>query len=259
MGKFKIAINQPAYLPWPGYLDRIANVDLFVVMDDVQFERGSLVNRNKIRDQHGWRWLTVPVKLKGHTASTISETRIDSTRLWAANHMKQIHHAYRRAPRFFENFKLLEQLYSHDTGTIGELCIFHLLGLWLPQYGIETPVQRMPRGLRHLHKTDLVPAICKHFGADEYLSGRLGADYMDMAKMDAAGISVSFDSWQPTPYPQIHGDFIPGLSILDYWMMEDRNPWESQSSSFLRTPMMKPSAVEEPSQLTLREETGYTS
>src|SRR3990167_9441185 len=109
--KMKIAINQPAYLPGSQYLDRIANADLFVVMDDTQFERGSLVNRNKIKDQHGWRWLTVPVNLKHHTVSTISETRIDNTRLWAANHMKQIYHAYRRAPRFFENFQLLGQLY----------------------------------------------------------------------------------------------------------------------------------------------------
>ena len=244
----KIAINQPAYLPWPGYLDRIANVDLFVVMDDTQFERGSLVNRNKIRDQHGWRWLTVPVKLKGHTASTISETRIDGTRLWAANHMKQIYHAYRRAPRFFENFKLLEQLYAHDTGTIGELGIFHLLGLWLPQYGIDTPVQRMPRGLRHLHKTDLVLAICKHFGADQYVSGSGGRDYLDVEKMKGAGVAVSWDSWRPTPYPQVHGDFIPGLSILDMWMNTEHNPWESQSSSFPLMPMMKCSDAEEPLQ-----------
>ena len=35
----KLCIMQPAYLPWPGYLDRIAQSDLFVVMDDVQFEQ----------------------------------------------------------------------------------------------------------------------------------------------------------------------------------------------------------------------------
>ena len=45
----KVSINQPAYLPWLGYFDRIAKSDLHVVLDHVQFEKNSMVNRNKIR------------------------------------------------------------------------------------------------------------------------------------------------------------------------------------------------------------------
>src|SRR3990167_5816778 len=246
----KLCIMQPAYLPWPGYLDRIAQSDLFVVMDDVQFERGSFINRNKIKDPHGWRWITVPVKLKGHMHSTIAETRIDATRRWAESHMKQIFHAYSRAPRFFENFKLLEQLYQHDSGTIADLCIFQLDALWLPQYGIKTQMVRMPRGLGHLHKTNLVLAICKHFGATEYLSGPLGMGYMDMNVREKNGLTVSFHDYTPPAYHQLWGDFIPGLSILDYWMNAEQNPWESQSLSLLPTLTMKPLEAEEPSPVT---------
>src|SRR3990167_9095701 len=106
--------------------------------------------------------------------------------------MKQIFHAYSKAPRFFENFKLLEQLYQHDKGTIADLCIFQLDALWLPQYGIKTRMVRMPRGLGHLHKTALVLTICKHFGATEYLSGLLGQGYMDMSVREKNGLAVSF-------------------------------------------------------------------
>ena len=37
-----VAIHQPLYFPWLGYLDRMARSDLFVVLDHVQFERRAL-------------------------------------------------------------------------------------------------------------------------------------------------------------------------------------------------------------------------
>ena len=44
----KISINQPAYIPWLGYYERIANSDVHIVLDHVQFEKNSMVNRNII-------------------------------------------------------------------------------------------------------------------------------------------------------------------------------------------------------------------
>ena len=44
-----VSINQPAYLPWLGYFHRIAISDIHIVLDHVQFEKNSFVNRNKIR------------------------------------------------------------------------------------------------------------------------------------------------------------------------------------------------------------------
>jgi len=53
-----VAIHQPNYLPWLGYLDRMAKADLFVVLDHVQFERRNYQNRTQIRvpidDTHTW-------------------------------------------------------------------------------------------------------------------------------------------------------------------------------------------------------------
>ena len=39
-----VAAHQPHYLPWLGYLDKIARADLFVVMDDLQFEPQNFQN-----------------------------------------------------------------------------------------------------------------------------------------------------------------------------------------------------------------------
>ena len=37
----KVAICQPTYLPWLGYFDLIDQVDVFILLDDVQFEKQS--------------------------------------------------------------------------------------------------------------------------------------------------------------------------------------------------------------------------
>ncbi|MBB6215358.1 hypothetical protein HNQ80_001447 [Anaerosolibacter carboniphilus] len=62
----KLAVHQPNYLPWPGYFSKIAQCDIFVILDMVQFPRGSSVaNRNLIKTPDGPQILTVPVKRKG--------------------------------------------------------------------------------------------------------------------------------------------------------------------------------------------------
>ena len=42
-----VAIHQPHYLPWLGYLHRMAQVDLFILLDHVQFERRNYQNRTR--------------------------------------------------------------------------------------------------------------------------------------------------------------------------------------------------------------------
>ena len=45
----KVAIHQPQYHPWINYYIKIAKADIFVFLDDVQFQKNGLQNRNKIK------------------------------------------------------------------------------------------------------------------------------------------------------------------------------------------------------------------
>ena len=67
-----IAIHQPNYLPWLGYFYKIANSDVFVFLDDVQFSKNSYTNRVQVfgKDEK-MRWLTVPVS--AHSGQSINE------------------------------------------------------------------------------------------------------------------------------------------------------------------------------------------
>ena len=57
----KVAIHQPQYLPWLGYLDKLDSADVFIILDTVQFKKHEWQNRNRIRTKEGWQWLTVPI------------------------------------------------------------------------------------------------------------------------------------------------------------------------------------------------------
>ncbi len=58
---------QPAFLPWQGFFALVAAADVFVVLDDFQFQRHSFHQRNRLRLPDGSEtWISVPV---AHTGS----------------------------------------------------------------------------------------------------------------------------------------------------------------------------------------------
>ena len=70
------AIHQPEYLPWLGFFKKMMNSKLFILLDDVQFEKKSWQSRNRIRTVNGTTFLSVPVN--AHLDSKINEVKIDN-------------------------------------------------------------------------------------------------------------------------------------------------------------------------------------
>ncbi|KTS72112.1 hypothetical protein NS274_21975 [Pseudomonas oryzihabitans] len=224
-----LAIHQPAYLPWLGYFDRIARVDRFVFLDTVQFEKNSFINRNRIKTPQGVQWLTVPVFGRGHLNSDLSETRIDNSRDWRRDHLKALALNYRRTAHFDSRFARLEALYAEPEELLSAWC-WRQLRFWLDELQIATPLLRASDLALQQRKSALVLEICQRLGAQHYLSGTLGRDYLDEAAFTDAGIRVEYQAFAPQPYPQLWGEFVAGLSIVDWWFNqpESSTPFRSQ-------------------------------
>ena len=47
--------HQPEYLPYIGFFNKIIHADKFVLVDNIQFNKISWQNRNKIRTVSGWQ------------------------------------------------------------------------------------------------------------------------------------------------------------------------------------------------------------
>lgn len=227
-----LSAHQPAYLPWLGLFDKIRRSDVFVYLDAVQFEKNSFTNRNRIKTPRGPLWLTVPVKLKGHTTSTLRDTLIDDTRNWRAKHLRSISQNYGQAPFFTTRYPRLEALYAASFDRLSDLCFAHLQ-FWLSEIGTERRIVRQSELPDMGAKSDLVLNLCRHFRADRYLSGALGRGYLDLGAFRASGIEVEFQDYRHPVYPQLQGDFLPNLAIVDLWMncREPSSIWRGGSAA----------------------------
>ena len=211
-----LAGHQPAFLPWPGYLARIRRADKFALVVGVQYEEKSYTNRNRIKTQDGVKWLTVPVKGHGKRHRAIKDVEVVDDPHWKKKHLKTIQQAYSKAPRFKENWPKIEDLYASFTGKyLVDICMESLY-FWIKEYRIRWPVLHINDSPSL--QTDGIIEMCKEYGCSTYLSGPLGRDYQDQKKWSEAGLTLEFDDYEAKPYSQLHGEFVPNLSILDMWM-----------------------------------------
>lgn len=210
-----VAIHQPHYLPWLGYLQRMAQADLFIVLDHVQFERGNYQNRTRIRLNCGIHgaahWLTVPVVQRSQK-ERIDEKRIDTRQDWAANHFETLRRAYGQAA-----VAPLRAIYETPWEHLVDLndAMLHFLRA---SFGIRTPLAYSSECGAVGAKSELVLNLCLAVGADALLVGLGGSrQYLDRAAFERAGVKLVFQQFEHPVYAQRGpGPFIPGLSAVDF-------------------------------------------
>lgn len=219
-------ISQSNYIPWKGYFDNLAQADVFVVFDDVQFTRRDWRNRNKIKTPNGTTWLTIPVKSKGKYHDKIHEIEVvDGS--WAEKHWKAIERNYRQAAGFSECGPELEQVYARCAGETHLTEINRLLlKSCCDLLGIDVEF----RDSRELgdagEKSDRLLSICRDLGVENYLSGPAAQCYLDVALFERNGIAVSWADYSNYPdYRQLHGPFVHEVSIVDLLLNEGREAW----------------------------------
>lgn len=210
-----VAIVQSNYIPWKGYFDLIAAVDEFVLYDDMQFTKRDWRNRNLIKTPQGTHWLTVPVRTRGRYHQSIRETEIlDGD--WAADHWKTLTLNYAKAPFFDEVAGLLAPLYLERSWNRLSDLNRTFLDAMCGYLGIETRLTwssdyQLPDG-----RSERLAGICAQARATEYVSGPAARDYLDLAAFAAHGITVRWFDYAGYPeYPQLWGEFVHGVSIVD--------------------------------------------
>ena len=60
--------------------------------------------------------------------------------------------------------------------------------------------------------------MCEKFNASAYLSGLGAADYHQPEEYRSRGIDLVYTDYQPVEYPQLYGEFVENLSVIDYVM-----------------------------------------
>lgn len=215
-----VAAHQPSFLPWLGYLDKIARADLFVVMDDLQYEAQNFQNRNRIKLNNGVGWLTVPLE-RGHQSDRICDKRIQNggspKQHWQRRMWSTLLVHYRRAPHFARHADELEEVFVRPWTHLLDLDL-HILDLARRWLGITTPVVLASSLELGGEKSERIIDLCRKVGARTYLSGAGGSTgYLDVAALGRAGVAVEWQSFHHPVYPQRYPElgFVPNLCFLD--------------------------------------------
>lgn len=207
-----VAIHQPQYLPWLGYLDKIDRADVFVLLDNVQYKKNEWQNRNRIKTSQGWQWITVPVLYR--FPQKINEVRVDNRQFWARKHLHTLMTNYSRAPYFPDLGPFFEEIYGQTWEYLVDINVQAIKYL-ITALGIQTELLLASRLSLREEPTERLIDICKAVGGDIYLAGRDGALYMDMSKFEREGIQVLSQDFQHPVYNQLFGEFEPNMSVVD--------------------------------------------
>ena len=218
-----VAIHQPNYFPWLGYFHKIAVSHVFVLLDDVQFPKGSFTNRVQIGPRAGPRWLTEPACVR--LGMTIQEVGL--VKGWQERHRRILHEAYRDSAHFNATWKWVDDALGAADGNCATVN-GALLRAACDYLSINTRIELASLAKVGAVGTERLIALVRHLGGTAYLSGKGGAKYQDDAAFATAGIELRYSSFKPQPYPQWEPDgFNPGLSILDalFHVGRDRTRW----------------------------------
>ena len=210
----KAAIHQIQY--WPGlrFFSKMRAADLFIYLDDVQFEKREFQNRNRIRTARGWQYLTAPVISKGRFSQKINEVELDNSAGWRAEHLRAIKLNYARAPFFNEHLPGLEALYARDYRLLSDLAL-STMDFLKEGFGIKTPVKFSSELKVEEASSARLARLCAAAGAGEYLSGSGAKAYLDPGVFSFAGIKISWQDFAPRQYTQAFPGFEPDMSALD--------------------------------------------
>ena len=211
-----IVVSQPTYLPWLGYFRIMKEADVFVFLDSVQFERRSWQCRNRIKSVKKWIWQTVPTHSKHGTF--IKDVEIDNTKPWQRQHWNALRTCYGKAPYFDLYAPFFRSVYEAKWTKLASLNIY-IIKYLLSQLGLSPSFLKSSDLKAKGAKTSLLLDICTMLDADRYVSTIGSKEYMQKDEAEKLfkdrGITLEFFEYKHPVYPQLFGDFVPYLSVVD--------------------------------------------
>ena len=192
----------------------IDSADIFVFYDDVQLDTRSWQQRNKIKTAQGWMWLTVPIIRQFGSRIRINETRIDNSTNWNKKHWESIRHHYSKAPFFNKYAPIFKETYEGMWEYLANLNIA-LIKEITKVTGLETKFMVSSELKVGGVKTERLVNLLKKIGATEYISSLGARDYIKVNSFKENNIKLYWYEYQHPVYPQIRGEFMPYLSIVD--------------------------------------------
>lgn len=217
----KLAIMQPYFLPYIGYFQLIAAVDVFIVYDNIKYTKKGWINRNRMLQNGKDVMFSLPLNSDSDYLDVCQrELSTDFNRDKLLNKFKG---AYRRAPCFEQTFPLIEEVVRHENPNLFRF-LRHSIAKTCEHLGITTAIRNSSDiAIDHtLKNQDKVLALCKAVGATTYVNAIGGIELYSKEMFWNKDIDLKFIQSKPFEYPQFGDAFVPWLSIVDVMMFNSK-------------------------------------
>jgi WbqC-like protein len=209
-----VSVHQPNFLPWIKLLAKVAASDVYVAYDSVQFTRNEFHARQRLKTRSGEAaWLSVPVMHTGRR-QLLCDVAICESSDWRSKHLEFLQLNYGSARHFVEVFSVIEQVYDrrhsalveHNLDLIGALCRY---------LNVDVRIVRSST-LPHMgDRTERLVQLVQETGGDVHLTSTSETLHLDWEQFYRAEMSVRMQEFTHPAYKQLHGSFMPGLSVVD--------------------------------------------
>ena len=218
-----VAIMQPYFFPYLGYFQLVQAADHFVLYDDVMFIKKGWINRNRILMQGNDFMFTIPLEKQSQN-KTIRESTVAWNADFPAKFLVQLRSAYKKAPHVDAVMALIEGVLAEKPISLADLAgnsiqaTWNYLGLEKEFYFSSSLAVSADYG-----RAERLMEITKLFGESVYINAANGKSLYDKPSFAQVGVDLQFIQSELPVYPQgTHPDFLPGLSMIDVLMWNDR-------------------------------------
>ncbi len=216
----RLAIMQPYFMPYVGYFQLIAAVDLFIVYDNIKYTKKGWINRNRMLVNGKDETFSLP--LQSDSDSLNIDQRVLAGDFNREKLLNKISGAYRRAPHFVDVYPLVEEIVRYEESNLFRF-LHHSIVKTCVHLGIGTEI-RASSGVaidHSLASQEKVLAICHAVGANTYVNAIGGRELYLVEAFRAKHVDLKFIQSKPFEYAQFGAAFVPWLSIIDVMMFNN--------------------------------------
>ena len=108
----KVFIHQPDFAPWMTFFKRLNKSDIYVILDDVQFNRRGFTNRDYVLLNKKKTLLTIPVIKTEREKTLIKDVKINYKIDWIEKMKKSLYLNYSKSVNFDEIYEFIEKIFE---------------------------------------------------------------------------------------------------------------------------------------------------
>ena len=207
-----VVISQPMYFPWIGFLSQLSMANTIIWLDDVQFSKGSFVNRIQIKNKNKINWLTCNLEGKG-TNQIINQLKLHNISV-VDEQRNQLNNCFKYSPHQTDSINVFDETWAEHT-SLSETIIKSTQVL-CKSIGLKLPIQYRSSALNTPGKgSQRVQELVRLVEGDAYLTGHGASRYLDHYSFEKEKITVHYMCYENFNWQQIGNPFTPFVTSLD--------------------------------------------